>query len=87
MARYDQCDETCTVDCGHCKGAGPVTQEQFSKAWDDLLKLTSELQLPDIAPRAATVVYTQRFGGLPVAEAPVIAVLKILVSHPARDMD
>jgi len=18
--RYDQCDETCTVDCGHCKG-------------------------------------------------------------------
>lgn len=24
--RYDQCDDTCTVDCGHCKGAGrPVT--------------------------------------------------------------
>ena len=21
-ARYDQCDGTCTVDCGHCKGAG-----------------------------------------------------------------
>jgi len=21
--RYDQCDETCTVDCGHCKGNGP----------------------------------------------------------------
>ena len=20
--RYDQCDATCTVDCGHCKGAG-----------------------------------------------------------------
>ena len=20
--RYDQCDGTCTVDCGHCKGAG-----------------------------------------------------------------
>jgi hypothetical protein len=20
--RYDQCDDTCTVDCGHCKGAG-----------------------------------------------------------------
>ena len=20
--RYDQCDETCTTDCGHCKGAG-----------------------------------------------------------------
>lgn len=19
-ARYDQCDQTCTVDCGHCKG-------------------------------------------------------------------
>lgn len=19
-ARFDQCDETCTVDCGHCKG-------------------------------------------------------------------
>jgi hypothetical protein len=22
MARYDQCDETCTTDCGHCKGRG-----------------------------------------------------------------
>ena len=21
-ARFDQCDETCTVDCGHCKGQG-----------------------------------------------------------------
>lgn len=21
--RYAQCDDTCTVDCGHCKGAGP----------------------------------------------------------------
>lgn len=21
--RYDQCDDTCTVDCGHCKGNGP----------------------------------------------------------------
>jgi hypothetical protein len=21
--RYAQCDETCTVDCGACKGAGP----------------------------------------------------------------
>jgi hypothetical protein len=21
--RYDQCDDTCTVDCGHCKGQGP----------------------------------------------------------------
>lgn len=20
--RYDRCDETCTVDCGHCKGTG-----------------------------------------------------------------
>jgi hypothetical protein len=20
--RYDQCDTTCTVDCGHCKGQG-----------------------------------------------------------------
>jgi len=20
--RYDQCDDTCTVDCGHCKGRG-----------------------------------------------------------------
>ena len=23
--RYDQCDATCTVDCGHCKGAGRPT--------------------------------------------------------------
>lgn len=21
--RYGQCDDTCTADCGHCKGAGP----------------------------------------------------------------
>lgn len=21
--RYGQCDDTCTVDCGHCKGEGP----------------------------------------------------------------
>lgn len=23
--RYDQCDQTCTSDCGHCKGNGPPT--------------------------------------------------------------
>lgn len=23
--RYDQCDETCTTDCGHCKGKGKPT--------------------------------------------------------------
>ncbi len=22
--RYGQCDGTCTVDCGHCKGRGPL---------------------------------------------------------------
>lgn len=26
--RFDQCDETCTVDCGHCKGQG--------KPWTDV---------------------------------------------------
>lgn len=25
MKRYDQCDETCTTDCGHCKGQGRPT--------------------------------------------------------------
>jgi hypothetical protein len=26
MTRYDRCDDTCTTDCGHCKGAGkPMT--------------------------------------------------------------
>lgn len=24
--RYSQCDATCTVDCGHCKGAGLIEQ-------------------------------------------------------------
>lgn len=24
--RYDQCDETCTTDCGHCKGAASPTE-------------------------------------------------------------
>lgn len=23
MKRYDQCDDTCTADCGHCKGRIP----------------------------------------------------------------
>lgn len=23
--RYSQCDDTCTTDCGHCKGQGPPT--------------------------------------------------------------
>jgi hypothetical protein len=27
MKRYDQCDETCTVDCGHCKGNHEATFE------------------------------------------------------------
>lgn len=26
MSRFDQCDHTCTVDCGHCKGLGPPTR-------------------------------------------------------------
>jgi len=26
MSRYDQCDESCTTDCGHCKGAGPPSE-------------------------------------------------------------
>lgn len=24
--RYDQCDDTCTADCGHCKGHGRPTR-------------------------------------------------------------
>ncbi len=24
-SRFDQCDDTCTADCGHCKGQGPPT--------------------------------------------------------------
>lgn len=26
--RYGQCDDTCTVDCGHCKGAGKPVSER-----------------------------------------------------------
>jgi len=43
MARYDQCDDTCTTDCGHCKGAGrPAPQEhdvtvRYKIAWDEFL--------------------------------------------------
>lgn len=29
MARYDQCDDTCTTDCGHCKGAGKPETTPF----------------------------------------------------------
>lgn len=28
--RYDQCDATCTTDCGHCKGEGPPKTEGAS---------------------------------------------------------
>lgn len=39
-ARYDQCDDTCTVDCGHCKGAGrpdPVVSPVQGEAVETLL--------------------------------------------------
>lgn len=26
--RYSHCDVTCTVDCGHCKGQGPPTENR-----------------------------------------------------------
>lgn len=34
MARYDQCDGTCTTDCGHCKGAmgSYVGREGYKRA-------------------------------------------------------
>ncbi|MCU1488270.1 MAG: hypothetical protein JWN67_5016 [Actinomycetia bacterium] len=28
-ARFGQCDSTCTVDCGHCKGEGPTAGPEF----------------------------------------------------------
>ena len=39
MPRYDQCDHTCTVDCGHCKGQGPppalpLTSEDLELLYD-----------------------------------------------------
>ena len=43
-ARYDQCDATCTTDCGHCKGAGrpagmsaPTFTERQSRDWPDAI--------------------------------------------------
>jgi len=38
--RYDQCDATCTVDCGHCKGQGPpadADREAFVEAASRIL--------------------------------------------------
>ena len=32
MSRYDQCDETCTTDCGHCKGQG------WPQQWPDKVR-------------------------------------------------
>lgn len=37
--RFDQCDETCTVDCGHCKGRGP---------WNHTLSLRELRAMPTI---------------------------------------
>lgn len=36
--RYDQCDETCTTDCGHCKGAGRPTYTRPDDGLRDLLR-------------------------------------------------
>lgn len=34
--RYSQCDDSCTVDCGHCKGAGaPLVAGAIGRALTD----------------------------------------------------
>jgi hypothetical protein len=30
--RFDQCDDTCTTDCGHCKGKGLAASSADDKA-------------------------------------------------------
>lgn len=40
--RYDQCDESCTTDCGHCKGEGPPKAAHPS--WRERLDTASHLR-------------------------------------------
>jgi hypothetical protein len=39
--RYDQCDDDCTVDCGHCKGKG--RPEPLAALRDRLMRADREL--------------------------------------------
>ncbi len=48
--RYGQCDETCTVDCGHCKGQGPPKPDLVS---------IGEAARPCYAVRPGTLGYQQ----------------------------
>lgn len=42
-ARYDQCDDTCTVDCGHCKGQGPpATSGRLPEIYDGTTEAEAE---------------------------------------------
>jgi hypothetical protein len=44
-SRYAQCDDTCTTDCGHCKGAGRPTEPT-----GDLRERAAVLLYPGLFP-------------------------------------
>lgn len=51
-ARYDQCDQTCTVDCGHCKGDGPPPPHRVPQVGDKVVFVGTLGPLPLDAERA-----------------------------------
>jgi len=58
-ARYDQCDASCTVDCGHCKGQGPPAHLTALKRADDLSDLGEWPPLRIMPPAQARHVMTE----------------------------
>lgn len=76
MTRWDQCDETCTADCGHCKGGlypepdfGEVVRTQFAATGryvskNRVLYISAQDNDLSFAPVHATRMEPQR--GLPL---------------------
>lgn len=54
--RYAQCDDTCTTDCGHCKGDHALT-----RPWR-AIRMRSVMFVPGVADPAAPTVGELRAG-------------------------
>lgn len=58
MSRFDQCDETCTSDCGHCKGR-PVAALRAALSVEKQ-RTSRALDLTERAQRTAADVIVER---------------------------
>ena len=55
MTRYSQCDDTCTTDCGHCKGNGPPVARILPVAPDLTAEEAATVARFEAAPYPAEV--------------------------------